>query len=188
MENIDFGYISVEIDELTPCLKDTKTGELIDTEVIRIKRKSFLEKYNKKNGWYINWAELVDNSEIYALVIKGTVDIQGLVAIQNNKTAGATYIQWACTAPQNNKQLTDNIRYIGVGGHLFAIAGKKSIEAGFDGDVYGFAANEKLLQHYIEKLGAEPICMLHQFHFGIFSDQMNKIMEVYTYGWTDEEL
>ena len=38
------------IDTMTPCLKDTKTGELVDTEVIRIKRASFLRKYNKKNG------------------------------------------------------------------------------------------------------------------------------------------
>ena len=28
-----------------------------------------------------NTGELVDNAEIYALVVKGTVDIQGLVAL-----------------------------------------------------------------------------------------------------------
>lgn len=33
------------IDEFTPCLKDVKTGELVQTEVIRIRRKSFLRKY-----------------------------------------------------------------------------------------------------------------------------------------------
>ena len=32
---MDFGYISVYIDDFTPCLKDNATGELIDTEVIR---------------------------------------------------------------------------------------------------------------------------------------------------------
>ena len=53
---------------------------------------------------------------------------------------------------------------------------------------FGFAADEKLLQHYVEKLGAEPICMLHQFHFGIFGDKMKEIMEVYKYEWTDEQL
>ena len=42
--------VNVWIDELTHCLKDNDTGELIDTEVVRIKRKSFLSKYNKKNG------------------------------------------------------------------------------------------------------------------------------------------
>lgn len=42
--------INVWIDEFTPCLKNTNTGELVQTEVIRIRRKSFLRKYNKKNG------------------------------------------------------------------------------------------------------------------------------------------
>lgn len=143
---MDFGFISVYIDDFTPCLKDNVTGELVDTEVIRIKRSSFLEKYNKKNGWYIDWSQLTKNSEVYALVIKGTVDIQGLVSVQNNPDAGALYIQWMCTAPQNNKQLTDTPKYSGV------------------------------------------VCMLHQFHFGIFDDQMKNIMEVYTYEWTDEQL
>ena len=44
--------ISVIIDEFTPCLKDVKTGELVQTEVIRIKRKSFLKKYNQKK-WLV---------------------------------------------------------------------------------------------------------------------------------------
>lgn len=56
--------INVVIDELTNCLKDAQTGELVQTEVIRIKRKSFLRKYNKKNGWYTNWASLIDENEI----------------------------------------------------------------------------------------------------------------------------
>ena len=44
--------INVFIDEITLCLSDAKTGELVQTEVIQITRKSFLKKYNKKNGWY----------------------------------------------------------------------------------------------------------------------------------------
>ena len=34
--------ITVIIDEYTPCLKNTKTGEIVETEVIRLRRKSFL--------------------------------------------------------------------------------------------------------------------------------------------------
>lgn len=64
--------INVVIDEFTPCLKDVRTGELVQTEVIRIKRKSFLKKYNKKNGWYTNWEALADENEIYALVVEGS--------------------------------------------------------------------------------------------------------------------
>ena len=41
---MDFGFISVYIDDFTPCLKDNITGELVDTEVIRIKRSSYMQK------------------------------------------------------------------------------------------------------------------------------------------------
>ena len=77
--------INVYIDEFTPCLKDGKTGELVQTEVIRVRRKSFLKKYNKQNGWYVNWASLAEENEIYALVVEGSVDIQGLVAVAPDK-------------------------------------------------------------------------------------------------------
>ncbi len=67
---------------MTPCLKDAETGEIVDTEVIRIRRSSFLRKYNRKNGWYVNWNELLKENEIYALVIHGSVNIQGLLAVR----------------------------------------------------------------------------------------------------------
>ena len=128
--------VNVLIDEFTPCLKDSKTGEFVQTEVIRIKRKSFLRKYNKKNGWYINWETLVDENEIYALVVEGSVDIQGLLAIAKDEEMKAVYIAWMCTCPDNNKLINDKIKYLGVGGHLFAIAAKKSTEYGYDGYIY----------------------------------------------------
>ena len=90
--------INVWIDDLTPCLKNNETGDFVATEVVRIRRKSFLSKFNKK------------------------VDIQGLVALSRNDDFQAVYIAWMCTSPQNNKVLCDNPKYSGVGGHLFAIA------------------------------------------------------------------
>lgn len=40
--------LNVWIDDLTPCLKDNETGDFVQTEVIRIRRKSFLSKFIKK--------------------------------------------------------------------------------------------------------------------------------------------
>lgn len=77
--------INVYIDEYIPCLKNVQNGELVQTEVIRIRRKSFLKKYNKRNGWYTNWENLLNEHEVYALVVEGTVDIQGLIAIAPEK-------------------------------------------------------------------------------------------------------
>lgn len=180
--------INVLIDELTPCLKDVRTGELVSTEVVRIKRKSFLRKYNRKNGWYTNWASLVEENEIYALVVEGSVDIQGLIALTPDFETKALYITWMCTSPDNNKIITNDIRYSGVGGHLFAIAAQKSVEYGFEGYIYGFAANKELLDHYIKVFNGEHIAMLHPYHFAIDEQNARKIMEVYDYEWTDDEI
>lgn len=181
--------INVYIDEFTPCLKDTKTGELIQTEVIRIKRKSFLQKYNKRNGWYVNWSSLLDDSEIYALVLKGTVDIQGLVAITPDNEFQSMFIDWMCVSPENDFATRNNVRYKGIGGHLFAIAAQKSIDYGFGGHMYGYAVNKKVLQHYVEKLYAEILPSLsHPYHFAISEKNSKLIMEVYDYEWTNEEI
>ena len=56
--------INVWIDEFTTCLKDADTGELVATEVIRLKRKSFFTKYNKKSGWHVNWGSLISENEV----------------------------------------------------------------------------------------------------------------------------
>ena len=166
------------IDELTPCLKDSETGEIFETEVIRIKRKSFLSKYNKKTGWYTNWASLLSEDEVYALVIKGTVDIQGLVAFHKVEDYSAVFISWMCAAPQNNPMVVQKKKYIGVGGHLFAIAVDKSIEYGYDGAVTGNAANKDLVKHYCEVFWAQQLGLIHPFQ--IFIDEINarKIKEV----------
>ena len=180
--------INVWIDELTPCLRDAETNELVDTEVLRIKRKSFLQKYSKKNGWYVNWADLLESYEVYALVLEGTIDIQGLVAVKRDVERGATYIAWMCASPENNKQIRENVRFNGVGGHLFAIAIQKSVDYGQQGAVYGFAANEELLEHYMDKFHANYVGILHKYHFAIDDVYADKIMEEYTYAWTDEEI
>lgn len=180
--------ICITIDELTPCLKDTTTGETIETEVIRIKRKSFLKKFNQKNGWYVNWEDLADKNEIYALVIKGTVDIQGLVAIENNPNYGAVYISWAVASPQNNPELATQKKYSGVGGHLLAIAIDKSEQYGYNGDVTGFCRSEQILQHFVQKHGAIALRMLHEYQIGIFDEAARSIREEYDYEWTEDEI
>lgn len=113
--------INVVIDEMTPCLRNTHTGELVNTEVIRIVRRTFLRKCNEHNGWYVNWAALLSECEVYALVVEGSVDIQGLVAVVDDEDARALRVAWMCTSPENNKLLVDEPRYTGVGRHLFAV-------------------------------------------------------------------
>ena len=180
--------ICIEIDELVPCLKDNITGESIDTEVKSIKRKSALAGLTSRNGWYTRWSELLDHNEIYALVIKGTNEIQGLIAIENRPDYHAVYISWAVAAPHNNPEISDSKRYSGVGGHLLAIAIERSEQLGYQGDITGFCRNEAILQHFVHNYGAIALRMLHDYQIGLFDESAERIREVYDYEWSKEEI
>ena len=71
---------------------------------------------------------------------------------------------------------------------MFAIAANKSVEYGFAGYMYGFAANKELLNHYVDTFQAEVIGVLHPYQFAIDGETARSIMEVYDYEWTDEEI
>ena len=116
-----------------------------------------------------------NDDEIYALVIEGTVDIQGLVAIRKDDEKKAVYISWMCTSPENNKDLTKKVKHLGVGGLLFTIAANKSIEYGYNGVMYGEVGNRELLQHYIKVLKAERAKDMNGFIFFINEKNAKKI-------------
>lgn len=179
--------ITVEIDKLVPCLKNVETGDIVETEVVQLTRKSFLAKFNEKTGWFTNWAKQLDEHEVFALVIKGTMDVQGLVSVRHNEEAKATYASWMCANPESVKTKTNPTKkYEGIGGHLFAIAIDKSLDYGDGGAIYGYAASEKLLLHYMETFGALYVGIMHQYHFVINEEQALPIKEAYTYEWTTE--
>ncbi|MCR4656709.1 MAG: hypothetical protein K5770_10835 [Lachnospiraceae bacterium] len=100
----------------------------------------------------------------------------------------ALFLTWACTAPQNNKLIVDQVKYIGVGGHLFAIAAKLSCDYGFGGAMTGYAANMDLVKHYCEVFHADWIKALHPYHIFIDETAAKRLLEMYTYDWTDDEL
>ena len=178
--------IAFEIDELTPCLIDTVTEETLETEVIELKRKSMLSRFNSKNGWYVNWGQFPTGVRVFALVLKGTFDIQGLVAVEPDAVARAVHIVWACTAPQNNKWRFGVQKYKGVGGHLFAIAADISERFGYEGFIYGEAMDEELMNYYISKYGAFRVPREHPFSIAFDGIATKTIREVYDYVWTEE--
>ena len=180
---VNAGGVGIWLDEIVPCLKDTETGEIKETVVFRIESRSFLRQFNEKNGWGINWIKTPKEVEVFALALKGNNEIQGLVGVRNDVDAQAAYIHWACTAPHNNKGLAKVQKYIGVGGHLFAIAADRSFAWGYDGFIYGFALNKELLNHYIDVLGATYLGALHPYQFAVKTETSRKLLEVYTYEW-----
>ena len=181
--------IAFMIDELTPCLINTLTGETVQTEAVELKRKSFLSKFNSRNGWYVNWGKFGPGIRIFALVLSGTMDIQGLVAVEPNPEYKAVHIVWACTAPHNNIWENGEQKYKGVGGHLFAIASEISLMSGFDGTVYGEAMDGQILEYYIKHFGANRLPkIIHPFALAINRATAKQIREVYDYDWSDEVL
>ncbi len=183
MNDVKNGGVGIWLDEIVPCLKDTETGEIKETVVFKIESRSFLKKFNEKNGWGINWIDIPNNVEVFALALKENNEIQGLVGVKNDKNSIAAYIHWACTAPHNNKLLNRTQKYTGVGGHLFAIAADKSIQWGYEGAIHGFALNKKLLKHYIEVLGAIFLGALHEYQFFVNEKAAKQLLETYTYEW-----
>lgn len=135
-----------------------------------------------------HWSKFGGETEIYALVLKGTVDIQGLIALTDDEQSNAVYINWACTSPENNVWRNGSKLYEGVGGHLLAIAINISEQRGHGGCVHAIAMDKEILQHYAEVFDAIVVGILHPFHFVIEEESAKKIQEVYKYEWSDDEL
>ena len=137
--------IDVEIDNLTPCLAERKTGRILETVVTRVFP-------NKKHysGWNFDWSISLKNQfEVYALTISGETEIQGMIALKKEAHNCAVHVDIVETAPHN---FGKNGQYEGVGAHLFAFACKTAYDNEYE-YIY-FDAKTNLIGYYKEKLGA----------------------------------
>ena len=146
--------ISIDIDELTPCLRKMTTGELVKTTVTPISptRKAFAR-------WEFDWTlPEKEGYTVYALRVKGERVVQGLVATK--EVQGYIQLGWAESAPHNNPHnslyFSGRKEYNGVGGHLFAEACRQSFESGHGG-VIGFTAKTNLIEYYKDEFGADVV-------------------------------
>ena len=148
--------ISIEIDGLTNCLVNRATNEECDTQYRRISKtitKADAEKL-MANGWLFDWSVPHSNGyEIYELLIKGSEERQGLIALKHIRDQLYTHVDLVASAPMNRGK---NGIYQGVGAHLFAIACKLSWNAGNEGFVQ-FKAKSNLVEHYRQTLKAQNI-------------------------------
>lgn len=183
--------ITVEIDEITHCLVDTQTGKEVKTFVRQIKNPNILDGLTKESGWFVDWKKLLikQQCEIYALYVENDDTIQGLVALKPIKEDIAVYVQWMVANPQNQKRIISEQKYIGIGGHLFAIAANISIRYGFDGYFYGDAANSKLVQHYVDKLKADSFAMYgHPYRIVVSEETVIWLKGEYSYDMVEEKV
>ena len=148
--------IDVEIDSLTDCLIERSSGKLLDTE-FRLVAKTITKEDSEKlkaEGWKFDWSvPHQDNCEIYALTLKDSTEIEGLIALKHFRSQFFTFVELVESAPHNYGH---NGKFIGVGAHLFAIACKLSWAVGNEGYVQ-FVAKTALIEHYQKTLSAKLI-------------------------------
>ncbi|MCI6179197.1 MAG: hypothetical protein MR662_01705 [Treponema porcinum] len=148
--------VDIEIDGLTNCLINRATNEECDTQYRLISKtitKADAEKL-KAEGWLFDWSIPHSNGyEIYELLIKGSEERQGLIALKHIRDQLYTHVDVVESAPQNRGKTG---KYQGVGAHLFAIACKLSWDVGNEGFVQ-FKAKTDLVEHYRETLNAKTI-------------------------------
>jgi len=164
--------LDFEIDGLTNSILNTVSGESFATE-ISLLIKADLKQVTKSKGWLFNWREELKSidREVYKLtIVNNPTIIQGTLSLTVN--ADHVFIHLIENAPFNRHK---NKIYEGVPGNLIAFACKTSFQRGGAGFV-SFRAKTKLIDHYIETLGA--------YHFAnqlmvIDTDGANKLVEKY---------
>lgn len=147
--------IEIKIDELTNCLIEQSTGKKYNTEYKLIEKIDSSKAMALKSvGWSFDWSKPQELGYlVYGLYIKGSDELEGLIALKHIADQLYTHIDIVESAPHNIGQ---NGKYKGVGAHLFAIACKESWDVGNEGYVQ-FTAKNGLVEHYKETLKAKNI-------------------------------
>ena len=163
------------IDKLTPCLIEASTGKILPT-VFSLATTEDVSNLPAK-GWNFDWSDAaLATTNIYKLLVNGDDTVQGLISAEIGK--GTVFVQLTESAPHN---LGENKQYIGVGGHLFAIAMRLSEALGFGGYIYFDAKNMELVEHYQKTLGANRVVSrIHEYRMEVLEENASAVMEQYT--------
>ena len=141
--------LDFEIDKLTNSIENILTGEVFDTEIVRLM--DIDKKQIKKVDWQFDWhKELKDKTkEVYKLTtVNNPKIIQGLVSIEDKHDHIFMHLIESSKFNKGKGKI-----YLGVPGNLVAYACKVSFEKGYDGFL-AFDAKTVLIKHYQESLGA----------------------------------
>ena len=154
-KNIGLDFI---IDKLTNSIENTLTGEVFDTEIVRLIGAD--AKQIRKKDWQFDWLqELKDKTkEIYKLTtVNNPTIIQGLVSIEDNQDHVFMHLIESAKFNKGKGKV-----YFGVPGNLVAYACKISVDKGFEGFL-AFDAKSALIKHYQESLHATHFRGLRMF-------------------------
>jgi len=146
------------IDKLTNSIENISTGEVFDTEVVRMTNKD--TKLIKKSDWQFDWIKEIQDTtkEVFKLsTINNPTIIQGLLSIEDKQDHIFMHL---IESAKFNKQ-KDKV-YAGVPGNLIAFACKISVDKGYQGFI-AFDAKSVLIKHYQETLFATHFRGLRMF-------------------------
>jgi hypothetical protein len=135
--------LDFEVDKLTNSIQNIATGEVFDTEVVKLAEVDI--KQIKKNDWQFNWQkELKDSSkEVYKLTtVNNPTIIQGLISIEDKQDHIFMHLIESSKFNRGKGKV-----YLGVPGNLVAYACKVSVYKGYEGFL-AFDAKSALIKHY----------------------------------------
>ena len=146
------------IDKLTNSIENTLTGEVFDTEIVRLTNVS-AKQINEAN-WQFNWQkELKDKTkEVYKLTtVNNPGIIQRLLSIEDKQDHIFMHLIESAKFNKGKEKV-----YFGVPGNLVAYACKISFDKGYEGFL-AFDAKSALIKHYQESLHATHFRGLRMF-------------------------
>jgi len=143
--------LDIEIDKLTNSIENTVTGEVFDTEIVRLTVDNI--KLITKADWRFDWRKEIKNvtREVYKLSTVNNTFIQGLISLEEK--SDHIFLPLVESAKPNKGK---SKIYLGVPGNLVAYACKKSFDIGHEGFV-SFESKSALIDHYKKTLGAIQI-------------------------------
>ena len=146
------------IDKLTNSVENTSTGEVFNTEIVRLTLKDL--KQIHKAEWQFDWTkEIKDKTkEVYKLTtVNNSTIIQGLISIEDKQDHIFMHLIESAKFNKNKNKV-----YLGVPGNLVAYACKVSVDKGYQGFL-AFDAKTTLIKHYKESLYATHFRGLRMF-------------------------
>jgi hypothetical protein len=146
------------IDKITNSIENTSTGEVFDTEIVKLTIKDNIQI--KKSAWLFDWTkELKEkNKSVYKLTTTNNPNIiQGLISIEDKQDHIFMHLLESAKFNKGKHKI-----YLGVPGNLVAFACKISVDKGYEGFI-AFDAKTELIKHYEHSLGATHFRGLRMF-------------------------
>jgi len=146
------------IDKLTNFIENISTGEVFDTEIVKLTSKD-INQINEKD-WQFDWInEIKDKSkEVFKLTtINNPTIIQGVISIEDKQDHIFMHLIESSKFNKRKGKV-----YLGVPGNLVAFGCKVSVDKGYQGFL-AFDSKTSLIQHYKETLHATHFRGLRMF-------------------------